>query len=29
MLQKWYEKQAFIFIVLVQALVHYGDAVVF
>ena len=29
MLQKWYEKQAFMFIALVQAFVHYGDAVVF
>ena len=29
LLQKWYEKQTFILIALVQALVHYGDAVMF
>jgi hypothetical protein len=28
MLQKQYEKQAFVFIALVQALVHCGDAIV-
>jgi len=29
MLQKQYEKRTFIFIALIQALVHYGDAVMF